>query len=395
MYMETFYSIKLKNGHLQPISSNLGLKQGCPLSPMLFNLYIDDINDIFDEQCDPVTLTDININHFLYADDLVLLSHSKEGLQRCLDRVHKHSSDKYLTINISKSKTMIFNPPGRLIKQYFTINGTTLEPVGSFCYLGFEVKASGTVKYAVKTLYDKANKAMRSLFNAISRFNIPVKVALHLFHTFIAPISLYNFENCIALSEKQLDNFIGETLMNNNSEVNLSHKKIIKFVLGVGKSTPTLAVMGDSGEIPLLFKGFRLSINYWHRIHKLSNEVLVKKALNENILMRSTWISTVEKLLNYFEITYIEDNTKFKAIVKKSVNQRYLAEWHDEVQITASARLEFYKTFKKTFGYEEYLEMKDFEGRKNIAKIRCSSHTLEIEKGRHSKKLRDERLYCM
>ena len=77
---------------------------------------------------------------------------------------------------------------------------------------------------------------------------------------------------------------------------------------------------------------------------------------------------------------------------QKSVNQRYLTEWHDEVQITASARLEFYKTFKKTFGYEEYLEIKDFEDRKNIAKIRCSSHNLEIEKGRHSKKLRDERL---
>ena len=81
MYETISYKIKLKDGYLDPITSNLGLKQGCPLSPMLFNLYIDDVKDIFDEQCDPVTITDTNISHFLYADDLVLVSLTPEGLQ--------------------------------------------------------------------------------------------------------------------------------------------------------------------------------------------------------------------------------------------------------------------------------------------------------------------------
>ena len=74
MYENPSYKIKLKNGYLDPIRSNLGLKQGCPLSPMLFNLYIDDIKTLFDNECDPVTLGDEDISHFLYADDLVLVS---------------------------------------------------------------------------------------------------------------------------------------------------------------------------------------------------------------------------------------------------------------------------------------------------------------------------------
>ena len=65
MYKTVSYKIKLKGGYLDPIESNLGLKQGCPLSPMMFNLYIDDMKDIFDAQCDPVTITDTNISHFL------------------------------------------------------------------------------------------------------------------------------------------------------------------------------------------------------------------------------------------------------------------------------------------------------------------------------------------
>ena len=94
MYETISYKIKLKDGYLDPITSNLGLKQGCPLSPMLFNLYIDDVKDIFDEQCDPVTITDTNISHFLYADDLVLVSLTPEGLQRSLDKISLYSKRK-------------------------------------------------------------------------------------------------------------------------------------------------------------------------------------------------------------------------------------------------------------------------------------------------------------
>ena len=70
MYENTAYKIKLKNGSLDPISSNLGLKQGCPLRPMLFNICIDDINDIFDQDCDPVDIQNEDLYHFLLLSSL-------------------------------------------------------------------------------------------------------------------------------------------------------------------------------------------------------------------------------------------------------------------------------------------------------------------------------------
>ena len=215
MYADSEYSIKLRNGFLDPIKSNLGLRQGCPLSPILFNIYIDDIKNIFHENCDPIEIQGKQINHFLYADDLVLLSYSAEGLQNCLGRLKDFSMKNNLAINTDKTKTMIFNHAGRLIRQNFFVGNIKLEQVQIFCYLGFEVKASGVVSSAINTLYDKANKAMRPLMGVIARFHIPIRTSLKLFHTYISPIMLYTTENWVTFSKRKLQNFTQDLIFLN------------------------------------------------------------------------------------------------------------------------------------------------------------------------------------
>ena len=107
-----------------------------------------------------------------------------------------------------------------------------MEPVQPFCYLGFEVKASGTVKHATKILCDKAKKAMKPLYRAISRFSIPAKTAIYLCHAFIAPILLYSAENVVQLTEKQLERVTDESLMNDTCEINMIHRKFLKEKYG-------------------------------------------------------------------------------------------------------------------------------------------------------------------
>ena len=70
------------------------------LSPMLFNLFIEDISDIFINQIDtdPMLLQGQMINHFLHADDLFIVSESAKGLQTCLDK---------LGLYAEQSKTMV------------------------------------------------------------------------------------------------------------------------------------------------------------------------------------------------------------------------------------------------------------------------------------------------
>ena len=54
MYHSVSYILKLNNAVLDPITSKLGLRQGGVLSPLLFNLFVDDIKQVFDETCDPI-----------------------------------------------------------------------------------------------------------------------------------------------------------------------------------------------------------------------------------------------------------------------------------------------------------------------------------------------------
>ena len=63
-----------------------GVKKGGGIRALLFSVYISDINKIFDASIsDPVALNSTRLNCLVYADDLVLLSESKEGVHSCHD----------------------------------------------------------------------------------------------------------------------------------------------------------------------------------------------------------------------------------------------------------------------------------------------------------------------
>ena len=124
MYNKVHPSVRLPNGITQPFPSNIRLKQGCNLSSILFNICINDLNEIFDKTfCQPAKMKDLTLNNLLYADDLVLVSETSSGLQNCLDRLQEYCDQWRLTVNIKKKKnygsgkTTILNQPNQLYLQ--------------------------------------------------------------------------------------------------------------------------------------------------------------------------------------------------------------------------------------------------------------------------------------
>ena len=77
-----------------------GVKQGCPLSPLLVSLYINDIDDIAEGVSGAITGTaGVHISHMLYADDLTLLTHEPRDMQIMLSRLAVYTRNKQYTFS--------------------------------------------------------------------------------------------------------------------------------------------------------------------------------------------------------------------------------------------------------------------------------------------------------
>ena len=106
MYSNDSACIFTPSGLTDTYSCSMGVKQGCPLSPMLFGLYIDGLEDFLADVAPAPVIDGVAVPLLLYADDLVLLSHS--GLQDLLDRLHEFCQQRRLSVNIEKTKAVIF-----------------------------------------------------------------------------------------------------------------------------------------------------------------------------------------------------------------------------------------------------------------------------------------------
>ena len=93
MYRNVYYCVKLPHGITPSFESTVGVKQGCVLSPILFNLFLSDLPDIFTHECDPVSLGNRFVSCLMFADDLVILSETPAGLQSALSKLQKYTED--------------------------------------------------------------------------------------------------------------------------------------------------------------------------------------------------------------------------------------------------------------------------------------------------------------
>ena len=121
-------AVKLSNGITPFFESFVGLRQGCNLSPMLFNIFVNDLTEIFDEKCCPVKIGNYNLNCLLCADDLLLLSETENGLKECIARLGHYAKVWKLFVNLMKTKITVFNELGRIFDLRIPFEGKVVEP---------------------------------------------------------------------------------------------------------------------------------------------------------------------------------------------------------------------------------------------------------------------------
>ena len=136
LYLRQSVVVRVNGGNSEPGLLGRGVRQGCPLSPLLFNIYIQQlIMEAMENVEDGVKVGGQLVNAIRFADDQAMVASTNAGLQRIMDSLNRTSGEYGMRINTKKTKVMrISREEGKSMN--ITINGNKLEQVTQFCYLG-------------------------------------------------------------------------------------------------------------------------------------------------------------------------------------------------------------------------------------------------------------------
>ena len=353
-----------------------GVRQGFPLSPILFNLYVNDIFELMNKnnESNVYLNKDVPINVLMYADDLIILSDSPEGLQKQIDKLNTYCDKWKLNINIKKTKAMIFNRGNKLINAKFFINNVVLQNVKSMKYLGFTITSKNCS--FLPTLEDLSIKVKRLIYALnckikISRF--PIKLALKLFDALIKPILLYGAEVWGPYLDSDFNKW--ET-----SKIEMAHTQFLKRVLGCSFHTSNIMTRGELGVRPLLIDVNIKVMTYIRNIIE-RQQATVYTALEFE--RNNDTDPNIIRYLNKFDLSIEESMiTESKRRIKKICYDKYDGFWQSKIMESPKAIT--YCKFKFNVSLENYLyQLRNIRHKIALTRLRLSNHNLLIETGRH------------
>ena len=143
-----------------------------------------------------------------------------------------------MSINTAKSKIIIFNESGKILRDYnFVPKNKKMEVLQSFSYLGIVFSASRSFSHAKLNLKDKSLKAIFPLVDTIWKFDPGIKYYIGLFHKLISPIVLYGREIWPSFPNHQLNklskdpSILSSLLCRNQIEtVQLKFSKLLQYL---------------------------------------------------------------------------------------------------------------------------------------------------------------------
>lgn len=380
LYRKTYFKVKCNGMLSAPIHDQLGVNQGGNASPTLFRTYLADLGEYLTKHVG-LCISNIIIAHLLWADDLVLISDSELGLQKQLNGLHKFCSTNLMIVNELKTKVLVF---GTQQKANVRFNGEFIEQVESYKYLGNILTTVHSCRGDIfsknyEYLSGQSRKAMYSIKKRLkSAGQLPPRIQIHLFENLVRPILLYGSD-------------VWGVNVSSNMPIDKLFYHYMRCVLHVKSTTSNVIVAGECGQMPPSVYCHINTLCYLKRLKDLPDTKVVKQVYNELYRLHQcgvkTWVTKACELAEQYEVDISSNDPNFKKYCKMTVSNCYKRNWLMEVTNTnRNPILRTYSLFKNEFGLEKYLgAFSDCRYRIAMSKLRSSSHTLEIERGRYTK----------
>jgi hypothetical protein len=361
-----------------------GVFQGDVTSGNFFNFFARDIGKCFDKpnhHCPE--LGGKSIPFLQYADDIILLSRTRIGLQRHLNELKKYCDEWGLEVNEDKSMAMVFRESGRIRKEdSWWYGNKRLKTVSEYKYLGFVFQSSGSVHKQVKSAVANARRALMPLTRFRWRFReISPRSLGMLFDTLVKPVMLYGSE------------IYGPLITSKNivSGIEVPHNQWCRSILGVPRGIMADGARSELGRNKMSTEVKLKCIKFFLKVASAKRDSLTYSAFLEQKrltgLDKECWGLGVKSLLDlagfgskwdrYF---YAGENTRR---VMKQVKARMIDIQNQRSQrrLGTSKLLSEFSKYTDCRTLSPYLTRHAFSERRFISLFRLNSiWSLPIEK---------------
>ncbi|MEW8342608.1 MAG: reverse transcriptase domain-containing protein, partial [Candidatus Thiodiazotropha taylori] len=336
-------------------ASHTGLRQGENLSPLLFSIFLNDLETYLQaktnggielELCTDEIYFYTKLVVLLYADDIVIIADSPEKLQHSLNGFVTYCKSWKLNINYDKTKIVVFGSRN-IDKLVFEMEGNNIEIVKNYKYLGVIMSNNGSFLSARKCVYEKANKAMHLLYKRINNLNLPLDLQLKLFDKTILPIISYG---CEIWGFENLQMF--ERI----------HNSFLRTIIKCKKSTPLYMLYREMGRYPIEITIKAKIIGFCTRIVTGSQLKLVNLLYQKLLFIggqKFKWIRNMQSIfqeVGRYDIWLKQHenlSTNLHHKVKKILIDQFIQKWHQSLNESSKGRN--YSFIKSDPEFEEYL----------------------------------------
>ncbi|KAL3696407.1 hypothetical protein R1sor_010483 [Riccia sorocarpa] len=156
LYQKVLIKINPKD---EGVSSSLGVIQGCPASPTLFGLVIDDLYWQAKQRDSGITLGSLRIPMLLFADDVAIVADDANKLREHIAQLEQFCVDSGIRVNLAKTKWLSI----RASQEQFYFQSQLIERCGVYKYLGIDFAANLSWLQSVKSWIRGGMKALFAL----------------------------------------------------------------------------------------------------------------------------------------------------------------------------------------------------------------------------------------
>lgn len=268
VYRNPQYCVRLNDSDTDVFPSVLGLPEGDPNSPLCFDLYLNGLL----EELDASELglfygsgaTD-RIACLAYADDLVLITNSQDKLQKLLNILEHYCSQWRLSVNVEKTKCMIFrkNNRGTTDTIRVTYRGSQVGQVDNYKYLGVVFDETLSFKAHAEVIASSGSRALGAVLSRVSA---------------LKDLGYLTYDRLIRACVFSILDYGAEVVgFGKHNAIEDVQQRAARFYMGVNRFCPIPCLNAEMGWLESLVCRKYSAIRYYERLLRMDSERLPKK----------------------------------------------------------------------------------------------------------------------